>query len=140
MPKISANIGIGSRGSMGGGIRLGANIFVGGEMDSATGFTIQAGWSIADGVAHAVATGSPTSLIKSTGASLNTSYRLEFDVLNYVSGNLDVVVGSVNLPDIAENGHYSVDFTTAAEGNTALFLQGYILTADIDNVSVRQIL
>ena len=124
----------------GGGVKLGPNLFVGGDMDSDVGFTLQAGWSIAGGVGSAVATGSPTSLIKSSGGTNDTNYRLEFDMLNYVTGNLDVVVGTVNLADMAEDGHYSVDFTTDAGGNNVLFLQGYTLTADVDNISLREIL
>jgi len=140
MPRIGINVGIGNTSIMG-GLSFGANIITNGGFDADTDWTLSAGWAIAGGVLSADGTGTAgENALQGAGAANSTTYRLEFGMSNYISGNLDVIVGSVNLADMAENGHYSVDFTTAASQNGVLFLQTYSLIADIDNVVLREIL
>jgi len=120
---------------------LGPNLAVNGGFDADTDWTKDTGWTIGGGVAsHSGADGS----IYQTTASViqGITYRVEVTVTNYVGGTLiPFLRGTHSGLNITSNGEHTVDVVAGADATFVInFFALLSFEADIDNVSVREVL
>jgi len=102
--------------------------------DGSTGWTIEAVWTIQDGVASGNgANGSSQELTQSNVTTIGKTYKVTYDILNYISGS--VIVGSGS----TQNGNGTVtEYWEATQPN--LKIRGIaFFNGDITNVSVKQV-
>lgn len=122
---------------------FGPELVLSGDFDQGIAdWNLGGNWSISGGVAIASNTGDPDTLSQTiSGIEDNKPYRVRFEVLNYASGDLEVSLGALPiLVNGTSNGVYSIDImTTSSQGNLLTF-EGYALTAELDNVSIAEIL
>lgn len=117
-----------------------------------SGWTLEAGWSIAAGVAHYNDINDFTGLKQSNAANLwpikpSTDYSWVFDVSN-AAGVLRLVVTDflMNVFYVAENsyanGNHVVPFTTPAnifEAGIAIYGRIAGTSGDLDNISLKEV-
>ena len=120
------------------GLALGAELVTNGDFSNgSTGWTLGAGWSVADGVA--THTAGASSFIRQGTAQANTWYKLQITVSNYSgSGNVLPGIGNANPLSISANGTYTVYILTADTTGIYVYVQSPCV-ASIDNISVKQI-
>lgn len=143
MPSIGANIAVGSRGSMGGGVRLGADLISNGGFDSDTVWIKGVGWTIGGGVASATNVNTAAALVQGIAIAAATTYKIRIEVSNYVGGVCQIWLGAVySGVEINGNGVFTAEVTTGDPlASSTLSLEGYTnFTADLDNITVKEIL
>jgi len=132
------------------GLVLGSELVTNGTFDSATGWTLGAGWSVAGGKLNA-ATNQYTRAWFLVGASAFVSgktYKVEFDVSNYTSGVFHAFLSNGGGPKSGSvlfigpgNGH-KICYITATATATGFGFEdesGSPPSFSIDNVSVKEI-
>jgi len=95
------------------------------------------GWSISGGKANC--DGSDGVNLNQNGVIENgKTYKILFEVLNYVGGFLNGRIGSANSNDftVSSNGRYS--FNVLSDGTNLIF-RSSSFTGSIDNVSVKEV-
>jgi hypothetical protein len=118
-----------------GNLALGAEICAIGVFDSATGWTVPAGWTVSGGVATASATSS--SLLQ-TGvvATAGKWYKVEFD-WTHVSGTIFCRIGAGSAVSYTTSGR-KVAYLLATGGAGVEFYGGTV-SGTLDNVSVKEL-
>lgn len=119
-------------------LALGRNLVINGDFATDTIWTKGTGWTIAGGVAVATAaTGDLTQSI--TGLVTGKSYEVTFTISGYVSGSVQILVGSGSTSTTRNaNGTYTA--TIVCVTNTTLNV--HVVTAftgNIDDVSCKQV-
>lgn len=101
-------------------------------------WTADAGWTWS--AASACNDGSPNAIRQTiAGLTNGADYRVSFEILNYTSGNLAVLLGNtLYAPDFSANGVYAVTITAGA-GTDIEFDSDAAFIGCIVNVSVRPI-
>ncbi|MEQ3625997.1 MAG: LamG domain-containing protein [Celeribacter sp.] len=119
---------------------LGADIMVGGEFSSATGWTLQAGWSISSGELHASgATGNDEAFRLDIPIANGTVYVVDLDITSYTGGSVQSKLGgNAAIASASAIGSYTVPVKAGSGGRTVA-LNGNDFTGRIDDVSVREI-
>jgi hypothetical protein len=119
------------------GAMLGPELVTGGDMSSATGWTLNAGWTISGGVLNVAAT-SWSNTIKSVAIVVGKKYQFLCDVTR-VSGELQVYLGNSTSTSITSSGakNLLLPFT---EGSSYFYLGSADFTGSLDNVSVREVI
>lgn len=125
----------------------GENIIVNPSFDEGTdGWTLGTGWSWYDvpgrsAVCHE--DGSTFSMFQSLNATLIDGtyvYKFEVQVINYVSGTLNVRIGPLTFLTITANGNYTAYVTITAPGSISLFFEpSSDFVGCIDNVYLATI-
>ncbi len=115
---------------------LGSEQVVNGDFsDGANNWTIEAVWTIQDGVASGNgANGSSQELTQSSVTTIGKTYKVTYDILNYVSGS--VAVGSGDLQ--SGNGtitEYWVAVTSVLKIRGIGFFNG-----DVTNISIQEVI
>jgi len=122
---------------------LGDEILDGG-FDIDDNWTKQTGWSIANGVANSVASGSGQDLIRSVSGEITSgkTYKIEYTISNHVTGGVKTFLsggGAVQGTTNNGNGTY-VDYLLAPANNTSFKFTtasgGF--TGSIENVSLKE--
>ena len=123
----------------------GVELIENGDFSSgSTDWTVGSGWSIdqANNKADAVDAAFGSQLIHSDNLVPNTTYKVSFEVSNYVKGNISVDVGNVFSSTVSQDGSYS--FTLIAANTQPFRLTTYAggsgTTLSVSNISVQQIL
>ena len=110
------------------------------EFSSDTGFwNKQTGWSIADGVAHAISVPTNNSLYKPAILETQKWYKFTYTVSNYSSGGVKVNAGNgFSSPTYTSNGTYT-NYVQCGSGAQIYFVSAGTTTLDLDNVSVQEV-
>jgi len=126
----------------------GTELVVNGTFDTATDWTLSAGWSITGGEAVA-SSAAQFRGISSTALSLvaGRRYRASMDVASYTAGSVDMRYregGSIiaNTGNKSSTGTFTLDFTCTDAASPDINIQTRSSgsnTFDIDNVSVREL-
>ena len=113
---------------------LGAELVSNGDFTTDSDWTIEAVWTITGGAANGNgANGSSQQLIQSSVFTVGKTYKVTYDITNYVSGSVFMPnVGSSN----SGNGTYS-EFIAATQGDFKI--TGTNFDGSIDNISVKEI-
>ena len=121
----------------------GPELVTNGDFSSATGWTVEAEWTISDGKARAVMAAGHD-VFRSVSYTSGKRYLVSLTVSNYVSGSFRVSIDGGNSyilnNQLWGNGHIEFGFTASAGDNTIGIGASGDLTADIDDVSVKEVL
>ena len=108
-------------------------------------WTLGTGWSIGDGVANVNYT-SLADMSQNIGSSLGKTYKIAFEVSNYVSGSVKVLLGYGSSPlspslTVSANGIYEVEGTPNAINPQVLYVSTKTATTQlsITNISIIEI-
>lgn len=119
----------------------GSEMLTNGYFDSASGWTLGAGWSIASGLAtHVTPTGG--TLTRSISVIAGVRYRIEVAFRQWTAGGATVgfTGGTDVLESLPSQGGTHVIYATAATGNSALaVVAGGGFDASISSISVRAV-
>lgn len=116
------------------GITGDANLIVDGTFDTECGvnWTCEAGWAITGGKGVATAT---TKNLWQNVLTIGDTYKISYEVSDYVSGTFNIFAGTNNGPTVNEDGSYEDTITCA--GNTNLLISAdTAFTGKIDNIIV----
>jgi hypothetical protein len=108
------------------------------QVDPNDDWSLDSGWSIGDGVASCDGT-SNAAIYQNIGGVLDTVYKIELTISNYVSGTLQIGGSSRNL-EASANGIFTHYRTWTSD--PTLYLKsksGDGFNGSIDNVSVKQV-
>lgn len=126
------------------GLVLGPELVTNGNFSAgSTGWTTGTNWTITGGAAVAVATSS--SLLNAFTCVAGRTYRVDFDVVSYASGDLLVTVGGNYtgnprlFPSQMAPGRKSVIVVAGSDLTRGVEFYGGLISAAIDNVSVREL-
>lgn len=119
------------------GARLndGAEIITNNTFDSATGWTVGAGWLITGG--QAVATATSATLRWVTTLVDSRRYVVEFDAV-VTSGTLNVNCGAAANTAITTSGHYKLHLLCGGAPTGGLYFNTATFTGTLDNVSLKE--
>jgi len=121
---------------------IGAELVVNGSFSTDSDWTKTAGVTISGGSANSVAVAS-NNLSQNIGSIENLIYKVDYTILNYVSGSLKSLVGGGSSATArSANGSYSENIKSVSGATfDQIFLQApSAYTGSIDNVSVKRIL
>jgi len=147
---VPAGYDVGSINAVKPNLNLSEELIVNGDFATNSDWRLGDGWSISNGKATSSIGWNNQTLRKlyNIGISGGKTYRVKFDVLDYVSGSFRVFLGdngqstSKIVEGITANGSYSYDFTSPfGTGGDLIFRNvGTDTSFSIDNVSVKEIL
>jgi hypothetical protein len=125
------------------GLKLGPELVTNGTFDTDTDWTKGAGWTIADGVASRIATGSFTNLSQIIASLTPTSGYVIEVTATVAAGAFDMRLGAgiaVGLvATISDTGQYSFRVGTIVTGTSITFVGSPTFAGTIDNISVREL-
>lgn len=123
------------------GPALGPELVVNGDFSVGVGWSVPAGATISDGALNCAAA---SGWLYRTGVNIVTgkTYRLQFDMSDYVSGSARVYIqiSSIFGAFASSNGHHSSDIVCTAGGAQEIGMNLSSLTAKIDNLSIKEVL
>jgi hypothetical protein len=109
-----------------------------GTFESDTAWTKGSGWTISGGKANASAT--TGQLYQGTTTTINTQYKIEYTISNYVSGSYNFLLRGTSTATFSGNGTFTVYITSGSGGNSNFIIDGVSsFTGSIDNVSVKEV-
>ena len=122
------------------GLVLGAELVVNGDFSSATGWTVVGG-AITSGVLRfaAAASNSYADRVATTGIAAGKRYTITYTVVSISSGRVRTQVGGIAGIPRTLPGTYTQLFAAISNGNPAIVVEAAGTTADIDNISVREL-
>ena len=104
------------------------------------------GWTISDGKANVNATNF-TDLYQTIGTVAGKTYKISFEVSNYVSGSVKLILGYGSTPELpvltaTANGVYELETTPNTTNPHVVYISTKTATTNlsIDNVSVKEVL
>ena len=117
----------------------GAEEVTNGDFATDSDWTKGSGWTISGGKANASAT--TGQLYQATTTSVNTKYKIEYTISNYVSGSYNFLLRGTSTATFSGNGTFTVYITSGSGGNSNFIIDGVSsFTGSIDNVSVKEVL
>ena len=123
----------------------GAELVTNGNFDTDSDWSKGAGWSISGGKANVNAT-SFTDLYQNIGTVVGKTYKISFEVSNYVSGSVKIILGYGSTPELpllvaTSNGVYEVETTPNAINPQNIYISTKTANTQlsIDNVSVKEV-
>ena len=112
--------------------------------NGSTDWTLGTGWSVSDGKSVFIGSSSGEYLVQNNVYTLNSTIKLTFDVLDYVSGAVRVIGGgSVWVSGAASsNGTHTFYIDTSGAANNNIYIQaiGGVFNGSIDNISVIEVI
>jgi hypothetical protein len=125
---------------------LGSEEVVNGSFDTDSDWSKGTGWTISGGKANVNST-SFTDLSQTVGSSVGKTYKITFEVSNYVEGSVKVLLGYGSVPvsptlTVSANGTYEVEANPNAVNPQRLYVSTQTATTNlsIDNVSVKEVI
>ena len=117
---------------------LGSEDVVNGDFATDSNWTKGTGWTVSGGNANS--DGSGTSFLYQTISNVQTkSFLIEYEVKNYVSGSVSVVLGSAGSDQLTSSSNGVVSGTVVWDGTSdRLNFKSVSLNGSIDNVSVKE--
>lgn len=122
-----------------GGIVPPVNLVTNSRFTTDTGWTKGTGWTIAGGTAIRDPAVSVSSLDQAVSVSGGVGYRLRYDIVEYVAGELTVSLGGRTFDTRTAVGSYIENFTAISAASLSLSGNNP-LSAKIDNVYLVEIL
>lgn len=123
------------------GAYLGAELVVNGDFTSATGWGVEAGWSISGGQAFNT---SSNRLFRAITTNVGSLYRATYDVVSITSGSIAIQVTNGKFGQtVTTAGTYTDDISPIGGASNVYFdavPAGSSCTCTIDNVSVKEII
>lgn len=124
-------------------LAVGRNIVINGGFDADSDWSKGTGWSIAAGVASCDGSQVGNSLLTQFDPDLyrldgNATYRITFDVSNYVAGTLTPFVANAIGIAVAGNGSFSQDIVSGNIGSSGVRANSAFI-GDVDNISITQL-
>lgn len=122
---------------------FGEEMITNGTFDTAAGWTIGTGWSIGGGTANKVPSGNFHSMIQDIGVKVNRTYRIEFEIKNYVAGQIRSAIGAYTAGTFFSGNGVYVETITPTNPSTDAFMYFQAnpsFEGSIDNCSVIQVL
>ena len=108
--------------------------------NGSTDWNLGSGWSIADG--KATANNANSFLYQGGVIASNKFYKIQFTILNYVSGSVSSLLnggGNATGANVSENGTYTQYLNnTSSNGNISLYAQSNF-NGSIDNISIVEV-
>lgn len=122
------------------GMQLGNELCVNADFSTDTWWTKDVGVTINSGSAHFINVSNGLGIYKAC-LTVGKVYNVTFEVKNYISGSLRVGLGA-NLikTGITSNGVYTCCGQCTVNSNMIIYTEFVNVTADIDNVSIKEIL
>jgi len=110
-----------------------------GDFATDSDWTKGTGWTVSGGNANS--DGSGTSFLYQTISNVQTkSFLIEYEVKNYVSGSVSVVLGSAGSDQLTSNSNGVVSDTVVWDGTSdRLNFKSVSLNGSIDNISVKEV-
>ena len=107
--------------------------------NGSTDWDLGTGWSVLDG--KAVADGTTNNAISQTtiSSAVGKTYKIDFTIADYVTGNIRIYFGGVFTPFVSDNGNYSFQVEATAVDALATSASG-LFNGSIDNISVKEML
>lgn len=125
---------------------LGSELITNGDFSVDSNWSKGTGWAINGGKANVNAT-SFTDLYQNIGTVAGKTYKISFEVSNYVLGTVKVILGYGSSPELpllvaASNGVYEVETTPNAINPQNIYISTKTANTQlsIDNVSVKEVL
>ena len=106
--------------------------------NGSTDWDLGTGWSVLDG--KAVADGTTNNAISQTtiSSAVGKSYKIDFTIADYVTGNIRIYFGGVFTSFVSDNGNYSFQVEATAVDALATSASG-LFNGSIDNISVKEV-
>ena len=109
-----------------------------GDFATDSDWTKGTGWTISGGKANASAT--TGQLYQATATTINTQYKIEYTISNYVSGSYNFLLRGASTSAFSGNGTFTVYITSGSGGNSNFIIDGIsAFTGSIDNISVKEV-
>ena len=116
-----------------------------GTFDTNSDWSVGSGWTISGGKANVNST-SLADMSQDIGSSTGKTYKITFEVSNYVSGSVKVLLGYGSTPvspalTASANGIYEVEATPNVTNPQRLYISTQTATSNlsIDNISVKEV-
>ena len=119
---------------------LGSELITNGDFDTDSDWSKASGTTISDGKLNITAISTNDRTFQNAGLVQGKNYKVDFEVSNYNSGSLNVLMGGSTTPNISNitaNGIYSF-YQKSLGANSFFYFKGNLLNASITNVSVRE--
>ncbi len=100
-------------------------------------WTIEDTWTIGDGVANGNGANGSDEELRTTATIPTGTYKIVFEIKNYVSGSVKVILEGSAITGLSANGVYTIYQTTSTD--RLLKFRGTDFYGSIDNVSVKEV-
>jgi hypothetical protein len=111
--------------------------------NGSTDWTLGTGWSIAEDKAVFIGSSSGEYLVQNNVYTLNSSIKLTFDVLDYVSGSVRIIGGGSvwGSGAVSSNGTHTFYIDTSGAVNNNIYVQAIsgVFNGSITNISVKEV-
>lgn len=119
---------------------LGSELVTNGDFSSAASWTVVPDWAISGGTANKAGTAAPSRLEQTISVVDESFYFVQFDVLNYSSGELNIMIGGTSGAKVSANGTYIQFIESGATGDICIDGSTDDFIGSVDNVSVKALL
>jgi hypothetical protein len=119
----------------------GPELITNGDFSTDSDWSKAPGTTISDGKLNITAVSTDDRTYQNAGLVQGKNYKVDFEVSNYNSGSLSILMGksaTPNIGNISANGIYSF-YQTSEGANLFFYFKGNLLDASIDNVSVKEV-
>ena len=143
MPCLGLGLSIAARRPLLAGDGLGAELITNGGFDTDTVWTKGAGWSIAVGKGFRIPDASSSAISQSVAFVAGRTYRVTFTVSGYAAGLVaPQFTGGTTRSGSSRtaNGTYTEDLLANTGNATFRIFASSVTDAQIDNVSIREVL
>jgi len=115
--------------------------------NGSTDWTLGTGWSVLDGKAVFIGSSSGQYLVQNNVYTPNSTIKLTFDVLDYVSGAVRVIGGGFYISgvwasgSISSNGTHTFYIDTSGAANNNIYIQAIsgVFNGSITNISIKEV-
>ena len=115
--------------------------------NGSTDWTLGTGWSVLDGKAVFIGSSSGQYLVQNNVYTPNSTIKLTFDVLDYVSGAVRVIGGGFYISgvwasgSISSNGTHTFYIDTSGAANNNIYIQAIsgVFNGSVTNISVKEV-
>ena len=118
----------------------GSELITNGDFATDSNWNKGANWSIEDN--KLVGSNADTSTYQGVGIQVNKSYKIQFTVIDYVSGSVRPLLNglpNVDGTNVSSNGTYTQYLQSNSGSNGNFTIKGVFFNGSIDNVSVKEV-